>query len=531
MSFRENKHQQLKINDRLLSLTKRELALLEKSYFAQFAEDVFPIIDEKPFEVLFDKNNGRPNTPINVIIGAMILKDELGFSDEGFVEAAALDVRIQYALHLTSFDEIPISDRTLSRFRERLLEYETRTGIELLHDEIERLSGRMSNRLGLKGVLKRTDSLMISTNAKRLSRLELIYNCTEKLVELVDRECGRNVVPDGLRKYLERENRNDTIYRMPREEGQARLAAAALDAVAMFSACPESLSGSNEYATMRRMLSEQLKDDGSLKENKELSASNLQNPTDPDATYRSKAGKGHVGYVGNVTETCENGTNIITSYALEENTYSDQQFGRDEIEKMGPREERVDMMSDGGYASEENFRLAESRNINLVSTGLTGKTPETMIKDFVVEDEKIVSCPNGKTPIDQKYNSEKGAFTAHFEKADCENCPQRAQCPIKIGKRKAGLKLTKATIARAGYAARLGTGEYKKFAWMRNGVEAIPSVLRRKYRVDEIPVRGKRQTRLWFGMKIAATNVKRFLKALGKRALSACDEQGSPAIG
>lgn len=35
-----------------------------------------------------------------------------------------LDPRYQYALHTTSFDEQPMSDKTLSRFRKRCYDYD-----------------------------------------------------------------------------------------------------------------------------------------------------------------------------------------------------------------------------------------------------------------------------------------------------------------------------------------------------------------------------------------------------------------------
>ena len=41
---------------------------------------------------------------------------------------------------------------------------------------------------------------------------------------------------------------------------------------------------------------------------------------------------------------------------------------------------------------------------------------------------------------------------------------------------------------------------------IRNGVETIPSVLRRKYRVDRMPVRGKLKTKVFFGFKLCALN-------------------------
>lgn len=45
-----------------------------------------------------------------------------------------------------------------------------------------------------------------------------------------------------------------------------------------------------------------------LKDDETLNSSILQNPSDPDATYRFKSGKGHRGYVANLVETVdENG--------------------------------------------------------------------------------------------------------------------------------------------------------------------------------------------------------------------------------
>ncbi|MFI3177727.1 MAG: hypothetical protein R3Y67_09615 [Eubacteriales bacterium] len=52
------------------------------------------------------------------------------------------------------------------------------------------------------------------------------------------------------------------------------------------------------------------------KDKKEITSSSLQNPSDPDATYRHKAGKDHKGYAGNIIETVgENGDSLITDMA------------------------------------------------------------------------------------------------------------------------------------------------------------------------------------------------------------------------
>ena len=53
------------------------------------------------------------------------------------------------------------------------------------------------------------------------------------------------------------------------------------------------------------------------------------------------------------------------------------------------------------------------------------------------------------------------------------------------------------------------TEQFKALARIRNGVETIPSILRRKYQIDHMPVRGLLATKLRFGIKLAALNFKK----------------------
>ncbi len=114
MSFFTNPAQQMTLDDALFSLTARERKTLENSWAKVFADELFPKIDEEPFRVLYCEDNGRPNTPINVMVGASIIKELLDYSDDDIVEGLQLDVRLQYALHTTSFEEQPLSTRASS---------------------------------------------------------------------------------------------------------------------------------------------------------------------------------------------------------------------------------------------------------------------------------------------------------------------------------------------------------------------------------------------------------------------------------
>lgn len=77
-----------------------------------------------------------------------------------------------------------------------------------------------------------------------------------------------------------------------------------------------------EYQLLVRAFSEQVvREDDALrlktKEDGSMNSSMLQNPSDPEATYREKAGKQHRGYVSNVTESVGEDKSIITDYQFD----------------------------------------------------------------------------------------------------------------------------------------------------------------------------------------------------------------------
>ena len=119
----------------IISKSRREKNESWKNHGQKFfADRVFPAIDENNFSSLYSSKASRPNTPVNVIVGALILKEALGNTDDELVEALMFDIRYQYALHTTSLEEQPLSDRTLSRFRARVPAYETKHDVDLIHE-------------------------------------------------------------------------------------------------------------------------------------------------------------------------------------------------------------------------------------------------------------------------------------------------------------------------------------------------------------------------------------------------------------
>ena len=521
MSFRTNENQQISMNDRLNQLTERERRYLEKSWAKPFGDRIFPLIDESKFEVLYCNDNGRPNTAVNVVVGSLLLKEMMRLTDEELLDEVILDTRYQYALHLTSCDEIPFSDRTVSRFRERLYWHEMETGEDLLKEEIERLGGEFAKLMKSNGRLKRMDSAMVSSSCKRMGRLELIYTCVANLVKALVKSGEADALPPHFLEYS-KENRNSVCYRLEKEEVETRLESVTADALLLFELAGELHGGDEEYQILERLLNNQT-ENGKLKPNKEVKPDSLQNPSDEDATFRRKAGVGYQGYTVNVVEDCGENGNIITQYDYDVNLHSDADFGAEVIENLGQQEEPVVLIGDGAFASEENFEAAKENNIELVATNLTGEKPPEIFLGFQVNGETILTCPAGHAPDDCSYNEETGQYRAHFNKATCEGCPYRDECPVIMQKKRALVKLSETTIKRAEYAKKLSTDEYKEYAKIRNGVESVPSILRRRYGIDRMPVRGLVRSKMWMGFKIGAINVKRVIAATLNLSIAAAD--------
>jgi len=192
MAFVENTYQQISIEDSFLNLSERTKKFILNSWAKPFADLIFPEINEKRFAVLYSDNDAsRPNNPVNAMIGALILKEMFNLTDEELLESIICDPRFQYALHTTSFIEQPFSDRSFSRFRERLYLYTLETGIDLLHEEMESMAKVFVKYMDINPTVKRMDSLMVSSSCKKMSRLEILYTTVANMVKKVDK---RNII-------------------------------------------------------------------------------------------------------------------------------------------------------------------------------------------------------------------------------------------------------------------------------------------------------------------------------------------------
>lgn len=515
MSFKTNDYEQISIEDSFNNLTPREQKALENSWARSFAEDIFPYIDEEPYKVLYSDRPCRSHTPVNVIIGSMIIKEAFQDSDDELVENLMLDIRYQYALHTTSFDEQPLSDKSMSRFRKRCYEYEQETGIDLIHDTMTQLADRIAKFMDITPDIKRMDSLMIEANIRKLSRMELLYVCISKLCIYL-REKANVALPVALLHYTEKNDFNKVIYHNRSEESDSKLLTLLKDADTLLDLCGSRYTEVVEYQLFVRCINEQTINEGGTRRLKTkedgMPSDIMQNPSDPNATFREKAGKEHRGYAANVVEHVGPNGSVIGDFQFEKNTYSDSQFGKDYIARQDADAPATVVIADGAYSGEENTALAAGKNIKLVTTDLLGKDADPIASDFDIDtkNNSVTSCPAHYAPLKTSYNSKLGCINATFSRDCCAGCPNKDKCHAKIHKRVANVRISIKAVSRAKTRAYMETEEFKNYARIRNGVETIPSILRNKYNVDKMP-RGEIRGRLYFAFKIGAINFKKLL--------------------
>lgn len=528
MSFVLNSSQQISLFDKLAFLSKRKQQMLERSWAQAFSDHIFTRINELIFAPLYsEKANSRPNAPINVVVGALILKDFTNLTDEEITEACEFDFRYQYALHTTSFEDQPVSERTLSRFRSRLAAYELTTGEDLLHRCFVEMAEDIRKYMELSPSIKRMDSMMIESNIRKMGRLELLHTCLSNLVKELHRD-GRVEMLEGLEHYADPNDRNRVVYHEQDIPQSERLQKVIDDASKLLPKCAEEYADSEDYQLLERAIREQTKkdDDGhNIPKGKGdgMDSSTLQNPADPDATYRMKAGKAHRGYAANITETVDETGSLVTDYQYDVNTRSDVDFLREAVEQAEPSEETTALITDGAYASEELEQQAADKNIGLLTTGLRGRKPQEILTQFKLSEDgrTVLECPEGHMPKANSYIRQNDSIRISFPRSCCENCPHQAECNAKMHPRTATVILSLGALAHTKEALRRKDDEVMKLIGrIRNGVETIPSVLRRKYRVDHMPVRGRLKTKVFFGLKMFALNFSKLW--LHERGLQKC---------
>ena len=124
---------------------------------------------------------------------------------------------------------------------------------------------------------------------------------------------------------------------------------------------------------------------------------------------------------------------------------------------------------------------------------------------------ELLKCINGCMTLECNYDAGNDRSVAYFKTEECSSCPYKDRCQPRFLKTRVHKEVSWKSVGRAKQLQYMKTEEFSKYSCFRNGVEAIPSLLRRRYHVDKIPTHGKNRTRFHFGFKIAALDFQKLL--------------------
>ena len=520
--FRANNvnNEQVDMFGKEIKWTKYMEKRIRRGWSGYFHDVIMPSINEEPYRVLYSKDEAScPNTPVNVLIGLLILKPLINMSDENLIDELLFNEKVQYALHTLNMDKQPISKNSLGNFRAKIFNYEAQTGIDLFGRTMKELNEKIIELMKIDSSIQRMDSMMISDSCKTMSRTELVYTVNHNFIKMLDK--NKYKIPNKLKNYLDEEYRIDILYRTREDKTLGKLETLLDHSLKLYKQNKhnQEIIKTKEFKNLERLIEDQYDStNGRPKEGKEIKATSLQTPYDEESTYRYKYGS-NKGYVGNINEIVEikegertEKPPMISSWQIEQNIVSDIEMLNKEIKEKekGKIETKI---VDAAYYNEEIEKEAEKVNIKIHPTDLTGqKEIKGNITEFEIKDNQIKKCPRGEEPTETKYNEEKGTITAKFKKDVCEKCDHKDFCSVKI---KATMSKVETTEKKIKYQQMLITRtkpEYKAISRIRAGIEGIPSILRNVNKIDRRPVKGKKYLKMQFSSCLISINIKRASK-------------------
>ncbi len=515
-------------------LSPKLLERLDKTWAVPFQTHALDLIDEKAFAPMYSQGMGRPNKPVQTVVGILILKEMFDYTDQEALDELQFDLRWHVALNLTA-DEACCCQKTLHNFRVNLLKHELAP--VLFKDTTDRILAA----LGVSVAKQRQDSTHIVSNMAILTRLGLFC----ETIRVFLRDVRKREEPGFAKlsatlvgRYLKDDGASTRYNDARSSEARRRLGVCGRDVWRLLDAFlgHNAIVELDSYKLLQRLFDEQCEvvseapapAEGDadidetpapvvLKKPKEVSSDSLQTPHDPDATYSGHKGKG---YEAQVVETHgnDNAPEIITHAEVTPSSGSDAaalEPALDDLEQRNIAPE--ELVADTTYGSTNNAIEAAERGVELVAPAGGSKKDAPADAslgpgDFDVDPAgaRPTRCPEGGQAVCETRDYK--VVRAEFSCSQCEACPKRGVCPAKrnaSGNYGVKLNLHAAVLgARRRYAQ---TPEFAERYAPRAGIEATNSELKRRHGLGRLRVRGRPRVQLALYLKALACNVKRMV--------------------
>ena len=412
---------------------------LEESWAGDFYHSFFRQIDETLFADLYADVDSRPNVPVNVLVSLEVLKAGNGWTDEEMYEAFCYDLQVRYALGYRSLAEGHFELRTVYNFRQRLARHMQETGENLIGKVFEDVTDKQSQAFAVKTGKLRMDSTQVASNIQNGSRLQLLVEVLQRAHRMLSKE--EQAKYEALFASYVKDKANRYVYRL-RGSYQERIEKIGEVMAQLVTDLADDYGKEPAYQVLKRVFEEHFmwnEEEQRPKQGQELSADSLQSADDWDATYRKKRDEGYVGYVVNVTETCdpENDLQLIVDMQTESNVKDDAKMLEEALPELKERLDVEEMYTDGGYNSAGVDETMRDHEVELHQTAIRGGAPSpdrVGLADFTLDtDEQAhpeqLTCPGGQTTTVEP-GRKPGRFILRFDAEQCAACPLRSQCLV-----------------------------------------------------------------------------------------------------
>jgi hypothetical protein len=514
----------------LNELSEKQRKRLDESWAVVFFNEIFCRLKEEPFAVLYSDCPSRPNYPVRVLVALEFLKAGNGWTDEVMYDRFCFDTQVRYALGLWQLGDGEFDLRTLYYFRERLSRYMQEIGINLVSQAFEQVTDGQITAFRIKTGMQRMDSTQVASNIHTAGRLQLLVSILQRVHRMLTEE-DKAQYSEVFAPYIQG-HAGQYVYHLKGQDTSEHLQKIGELMQRLVTELQPGYAQDLEYQKLERVFGEHFRVEEKVlktKVGKELSASSMQSPDDPEATYRQKGQREYVGYVANITETCDpdNPLQLITQVQVAPNNTEDADLLVEALPNLQARTELETLYTDGGYGSADADQALQDNQVELVQTAIRGRVPSTEklnLSDFEIKQSQSgtptqITCPGKQNVAVQQSNQKKG-YVAHFEAETCQGCPFLSKCPAQRGKRdeRWHLRFTQEQ-ARMSQRRRKSRLQQKEGRNLRAAIESTICSLKRRFPASKLPVRGRfRVTCMMIGSALMSNirRIKRYLEALLK---------------
>jgi hypothetical protein len=534
--FRQNEeHRQQSFFNAENQLPPKLRAALRESWAETFYRELFCRIDETLFAPLYSEEASRPNSPVNVLMAAEILKYGFGWSDEELYNEICFNLQVRHAVGLHELNTEVFVPRTLYYFRQRVREYAEKTGANLIEKVFEQVTDSQLEAVKIATGWQRMDSTQMLSNLAKMTRLGLLISILQQVHQGLPAPMQAQWA-ERWKFYLEKRP-HQVCYRVAATEVNGHLVNIGQELCAVEAELAQGPDKDETLKLVRRVLEEQYIREAAgevtLRPEKEVPSDSLQSPHDPDATYRVKGGAVYPGgYVVNVSETAdpENPVQLITDLQVEPNRADDAHLLKQSLDNQAARGIEVKQVTtDGGYTGPQGQAACDAHGVSLRATRMRGGYPtsewwscDTYLWDHDSDGTPIgVTCPAGHR-ADLIPSRAEGRFLARFDAERCAKCQHfRVPCRVEERKRVAPtLYVARSSIESAQRRQRLCPQDSS----IRTLVESTVRSLKRGFPGSKLPVRGLIRARMVLYPAALMVNLRRLHCHLEKRAEEATEE-------